>query len=161
MRTVYIETSIPSYYHESRSDPTALAWRAATRQWWDLHRDRYHLLTSQFVLAELSLAPAPKGSKCLSLLQGIQLLELPKGLEEVVEYYMEHRLMPAEAGGDAFHWAMASLHNIDFLLTWNCRHLANANKALHMKVLNGRLGLPVPIVTTPLTLLPESENERG
>lgn len=63
--------------------------------------------------------------------------------------------MPTEAAGDAYHLAMASLHRMDFLLTWNCRHLANANKQRHLALLNGRLGLPMPIITTPLTLIPE------
>ena len=66
--------------------------------------------------------------------------------------------MPAEAGGDAVHLALASMHSIDFLLTWNCRHLANANKIQHLTVLNARLGLHVPVITTPLTLMPEDES---
>lgn len=74
---------------------------------------------------------------------------------DVVQFYYEHRLMPVETGGDAFHLAMASLANMDYLLTWNCRHLANANKFQQIKVLNGRLGLPVPTITTPDTLIPE------
>lgn len=69
--------------------------------------------------------------------------------------YVRNRLMPAEAGGDAFHLAMASVHAIDFLLTWNCRHLANANKMEHLRVINTRMGLSVPIVTTPLNLKSE------
>lgn len=63
--------------------------------------------------------------------------------------------MPSGAGGDAGHLAFASMHGVDFLLTWNCAHLANANKTKHLSVLNGRLGLSVPILTTPLTLIPE------
>ena len=89
------------------------------------------------------------------MLEGVTLVEEPPGLTEVVEYYIEHRLMPAESGGDAVHLALASMHSIDFLLTWNCRHLANANKTQHLAVLNGRLRLHVPVVTTPLTLMPE------
>lgn len=160
MNTVYIETSIPSYYWETRTSPMAVAWREATRRWWDLHRHDYQLCTSRFVLTELSLAPQPKASRSLRLLDTTPILAPPKGLAEVVEYYIEHRLMPAEAGGDAFHFAMASLHNVDFLLTWNCRHLANANKTAHMSILNGRLGLPVPVVTTPLSLLPDTEMDK-
>ena len=53
------------------------------------------------------------------------------------------------------HLAIASMHSVDFLLTWNCRHLANANKVQHVAVLNGRLGLHVPVITTPMLLMPE------
>lgn len=63
--------------------------------------------------------------------------------------------MPGDALGDAAHLALASVHAVDYLLTWNCKHLANANKTQHLRVLNARLGLHVPILTTPLTLVPE------
>jgi predicted nucleic acid-binding protein len=155
MAAVYVETTIPSYYFETRSTPQIVAWRTATRQWWDNHRDDYELFTSRFVLAELARAPKRKARDALALLKGVELLDEPPGLEEVVEYYIEHRLMPAEAGGDAVHLALASLHSLDFLLTWNCQHLANANKVQHLAVLNGRLRLHVPVVTTPLNLIPE------
>lgn len=155
MSSVYIETTVPSYYHETRSSPRIAAWRDVTRQWWDRHRRRYDLYTSRFVLAELARAPAPKGRRARALLKGVGVLDEPPGLEEVVVYYIEQKLMPAEAGGDAVHLALASMHSMDFLLTWNCRHLANANKIQHMAVLNGRLRLHLPVITTPLTLMPE------
>lgn len=85
----------------------------------------------------------------------VEVLDEPVELIDVAEYYIEHKAMPATAGGDAYHLALASLHRIDFLLTWNCQHLANANKIRHLTVLNARLGLPMPIITTPLTLIPE------
>jgi len=155
MSSVYIETSIPSFYFETRTDPRILAWRAATREWWDQYRGCYQLFTSRFVLEELSRAPAQKAREGLAMLRSVATLEDPPGLPDVVRFYLDHRLMPAEAGGDAFHLALASMSSMSFLLTWNCRHLANANKIQHMSVLNGRLGLPVPIVTTPLTMIPE------
>ena len=155
MPSVYIETTVPSYYLETRSSPRIVAWREVTRQWWDGHRRRYDLYTSRFVLDELARAPAPKARRARSLLKGVVVLDEPPGLEEVVAYYVEHKLMPAEAGGDAVHLALASMHSMDFLLTWNCRHLANANKIQHIAVLNARLQLHLPVITTPLTLMPE------
>src|SRR5688500_5840723 len=153
--TVYIETTIPSCYHETRRSAILVAWRAATRKWWDQHRQDYQLCTSRFVLAELGDAPRAKSAAGLRLLRDVTILAEPPELKTVADYYMEQRAMPAEAGGDAYHLAMASLHKMDFLLTWNCRHLANANKIRHLTVLNGRLGLPMPVITTPLTLIPE------
>jgi hypothetical protein len=64
--------------------------------------------------------------------------------------------MPREAEGDAYHLALASLCKVDFLLTWNCQHLANANKVRHLTILNSRLGLAMPVITTPLTLIREN-----
>lgn len=78
---------------------------------------------------------------------------------QVAEAYIEHRLLPRDAAPDAFHLALASVHRADFLLTWNCKHLANANKVRHIAVLNRRMNLHVPVITTPYTLLPESDHE--
>ena len=156
MASVYIETSIPSFYFETRSQHRLVAWREATREWWDRHRGRYDLCTSRFVLEELSRAPAQKARLAVGMLRGVNVLDEPPGLPDLVRFYIDHRLMPVEAGGDAFHLALASMHSMDFLLTWNCRHLANANKIMHLSVLNARMRLHVPIVTTPLTLMPES-----
>jgi len=153
--TVYIETTIPSYYCETRQTPTAVAWRSATRQWWDHCRAQYELFTSAYVLTELDGAPASKARRALSIIRNVPLLDEPPGFQDVVNYYIEHQLMPADARGDAAHLAIASMHGIAFMLTWNCQHLANANKTRHLTVLNARLGLQVPIITTPLTLLSE------
>ena len=99
---VYIETTILSFYHETRTDAAAVARQQWTRQWWDKHRRNYELLTSVAVLGELQS---------------------------------------------------------DFLLTWNCQHLANANKFGHIRRVNTLLGLFVPDLVTPLELLGEDENE--
>ena len=81
------------------------------------------------------------------------MLDEPPGLSDVVEFYVQHRLVPADAYGDAAHLAMASLHGLDFLLTWNCRHLANANKVDRIRAVNLLLGISTPIILTPQTFL--------
>jgi hypothetical protein len=155
MRSVYIETTIPSFYFDDRQTPEAMAWRQATRVWWDRFRQDFRLVTSSFVIDELEGAPNPKRDLALTLMTGVESLTLPDGLADVIATYTDHQLVPKDATGDAAHLAMASLHNIDFLLTWNIRHLANANKFQHLRVINGRLGLSVPTITTPLMLMPE------
>jgi hypothetical protein len=89
-----------------------------------------------------------------------QLRVLPYSLEiaEIVEVYFAHKLMPREAQGDADHLALASFHNCDMLVTWNCRHLANANKFGHIHRVNALLGLRTPALVTPLQLL-ENDDE--
>ncbi len=67
--------------------------------------------------------------------------------------------MPLKLEGDAFHLAYASVYKIDFLLTWNCNHLANANKKQHIRVINTKLGLSTPEIITPLELFEETEND--
>jgi hypothetical protein len=155
VRSVYVETTIPSFYVDERQTPQAVTWQEATRLWWDHFRHGYRLVVSPFVFDELEAAPPEKRDRALALVEPLERLPLPDGLADVIQAYIDHRLVPQDAGGDAAHLAMASLHGIDFLLTWNIRHLANANKFQHLRVINGRLGLSVPTITTPLTLIPE------
>jgi hypothetical protein len=88
---------------------------------------------------------------------GIRVLPEHPRLAEVIQFYLDNRLVPRTAAVDASHLALASLHDVRFLLTWNCKHLANANKFEHIRVLNGRLGISVPTITTPVTMMPEEE----
>lgn len=92
----------------------------------------------------------------LNFMRNVALVPGPAGIDEIVEHYIRHRLVPSDVLGDAYHLAFASMHQIDFLLTWNCRHLANANKIRHIEVINRRLGLAVPIITTPELMMPET-----
>lgn len=157
---VYIETSIPSFYHEERTSPEMVARRQWTRQWWAQARKRYALVTSSAVLNELKRSSFPNQEECLALLDQVALVrtELP-AITEIVEAYITNHVMPSDPVGDALHLALASYHKCDFLLTWNCRHLANANKFGHIRRVNALLGLFVPALVTPLELL-EEEDER-
>ncbi len=89
------------------------------------------------------------------MLADAKLVDLPPRALEVAAYYLDHKLIPRENKTDALHLALASIHGADFLLTWNCLHLANDNKTKHIAVRNTRLTLAVPNITTPLTLLPQ------
>ena len=155
MATVYIETTIPSFYFEGRSEIEMLAWRDATRRWWDERRHDYQLVTSDVVLAELERAPRVKAEAGLRLLAGVRTIERTPEAVAAAAFYLANRLVPRSAAADALHIALCSVHSIDFLLTWNCRHLANANKTRHLAVLNGRMNLPAPNITTPYSLLAE------
>lgn len=155
MPSVYIETTIPSFYFETRTSPQEVAWRETTRRWWDHHRSQYRVVTSEFVVRELELAPVKKRSLAIELLSGVEVLAVPSGLHRVIDAYIRNKLMPADGLGDAAHLGICSMHAIDFLLTWNCRHLANANKFWHLAAINRRLGLAIPTLTTPDLLIPE------
>lgn len=154
MESVYIETTIPSFYFETRTTPIVRAWKDVTRRWWE-RKSTYALYTSRFVHAELRQSPLKKASDAIKLIEAVPVLEAPADMERVIARYIREKLVPAEAGGDAAHLAIASFDGIDFLLTWNCRHLANANKVRHIAAVNKKLGLHVPTVVTPLTLLGE------
>jgi predicted nucleic acid-binding protein len=155
----YVETTIPSFYHEVRTSPDIVARRDWTRQWWREAPDRYELVTSPAVLDELAGGLPERGAIRLNLVQDLPLLPIEPAIAEIVQTYIAYKLMPADPGGDAMHLALASYHKCDFLVTWNCRHLANANKFGHIRRVNTMLGLFVPALVTPLELLGDS-NER-
>lgn len=150
---VYVETTIPSFYHEERTAPAVIAQREWTRQWWDTATGRYELVTSVAVIDELADGPADRSPAWLALLADLPLVPVVPAVAEIVTAYIAHRLMPADPAGDALHVALASYHKGDFLVTWNCRHLANANKFAHLRRMNSLLGLFVPALVTLLELL--------
>lgn len=154
---VYIETTIPSFYFETRRNVECLSRRNWTRRWWDDHRHEHQLVTSLVVRDELSdpKYPETKRRSALALLDELPLLDLNVRIDEIVESYVENLLMPQQPTADAIHLALASHYGCDVLLTWNCVHLANPNKFRHIQDINKRLGLAVPMVVTPLELLGE------
>jgi predicted nucleic acid-binding protein len=155
---VYIETTIPSFYHEFRTEPEMLARRAWTREWWDERRSDFDLVTSEAVIDELAKGDFPQKNDALALIEKVPLVDIDEASADIVEAYIKHHVMPADPAGDALHLALASEHRCDFLLTWNCKHLANANKFAHIRRINGILGLFVPLLVTPLELLGETES---
>ena len=155
---VYVETTIPSFYHEARTAPDIVARREWTRRWWSDATGRYELVTSEVVLDELMSGPPERSADWLEFIRDVPLLSIEPAIGEVVQAYIKHRLMPS-APGDALHLAIASYHKCDFLVTWNCRHLANANKFGHIRRVNAMLGLFVPALVTPLELLGGGDDE--
>ncbi len=150
---VYVETSIPSFYFEKRREPEMAARRQWTRRWWTTAAKRCELATSVAVLNELKRGRFAAKEDCLELLGGLQLLAVDPPVIEISEAYVTHHVMPQDPLGDALHLALASYHKCDFLVTWNCTHLANANKFGHIRRINAILGIHVPSLVTPLELM--------
>jgi len=150
---IYIETTIPSFYYETRTEPDMVARQQWTRQWWDESSDSYWLVTSAAVLDELARGNYANRGDALSLVNSLPLVAIEPSIAEIVQAYIRHKVMPGDPTGDALHLALASYHKCDFLLTWNCNHLANANKFGHIRRVNVMLGLYVPSLVTPLELL--------
>ena len=158
--SVYIETTIPSFYFETRTEPEMISRRNWTREWWNSYSNRFDIFISEAVIFELEEGDYPAKEKVLSFIEGLSILSVNNQIEEIAEIYIKNHLMPKEDVGDALHLAIASYHKCDFLLTWNCRHLANANKFRHIKRINERLDLFTPSLIIPLELFPE-ENDEG
>ncbi len=154
---VYVEMSIPGFYYEIRQEPEMAARRDWTRKWWKKCRKYYKVVTSEAVIDELSRGDYPNKDKTLSLIQKLTFLPIVEEISEIVQNYIQHKLMPKNPLGDALHLAVASYYKCDFLLTWNCTNLANANKFGHIKRINSMLGLYIPTLLTPLELMGEME----
>jgi predicted nucleic acid-binding protein len=150
---VYIETTIPSFYHEVRTEPEMIARKNWTRAWWDNRSHQYLLVTSEAVIDELQSGEFPIRDEALALLSNLPLVPVEPAVIEIIEIYIERMVMPRDPAGDALHLALASYHKCDFLLTWNVRHLANANKFEHIRRVNTMMGLFTPTLATPLELL--------
>nr|VFK45735.1 MAG: PIN domain-containing protein [Candidatus Kentron sp. SD]VFK49837.1 MAG: PIN domain-containing protein [Candidatus Kentron sp. SD]VFK81173.1 MAG: PIN domain-containing protein [Candidatus Kentron sp. SD] len=154
--SIYIETLIPSFYYEVRTE----ADNAARRQWTRMveHLSDYDAYTSEAVIEELEGGSFPGKANALELMEALPLLDINEPIVDIVAtlHLISHRVMPNDPAGDALHLAVASFHKCDFLVTWNCRHLANANKFGHIRRINTLFGLFVPALVTPLELLGES-----
>ncbi len=153
----YVETTIPSFYHEARSSPDVIARRDWTRQWWPHAVERFELVTSVAVLDELAGGLPERSAERLALVRDLPILPAEPAILEIVQAYIQHKVMPADPSGDALHLAFASYFKCDFLVTWNCQHLANANKFGHIRRMNTMLGLFVPALVTPLELLGDND----
>lgn len=160
MTTAYIETSIPSFYFTARTDPLSISRQQWTRQWWSMIGGGFDLFSSAAVTVELNRGSLEHlKNQRIELLGNLELLEINTDVLEIARIYIERLLMPDDADGDALHLAIASYHNMDVLLTWNCKHLANPNKFGHIAKMNGELRLSIPLITTPLNYLSEDDSD--
>ena len=158
---VYLDTSVPSYYYEERDDPLVRSRHLITVRWWETQRSFYNTCLSEAVLDELRQGDYPNKPKVLALVKDVEILPIEREVLDIVKVYINHKLMPQGIPGDAVHLAVASLRKADFLLTWNCKNLANANKRRHIHLINGDLGLSTPEIVTPDLLFLEEGIDHG
>jgi len=126
-QTVYIETTIVSYLTAWPSrDITRAGQQQTTRDWWATQRSRFHLYTSPFVVLEASAGDASAAEERLNVLAGLQMLQVTEEALKLARPLIERSALPSVALRDAEHVGVSAANGIDFLLTWNCRHLANA-----------------------------------
>ena len=160
MAAVYIETTIPSFFHTARKDTRSLARKRWTREWWGEIAPGFQLHSSDAVIAELQRGTREDlKTQRIELISALELLEVSDDVMEIATIYIDRLVMPRDAAGDALHLAIASFYSLDVLLTWNCKHLANPNKFGHIDQVNDELGLSTPLLTTPLNYLSEDESD--
>ncbi|EIC19539.1 type II toxin-antitoxin system VapC family toxin [Thiorhodovibrio frisius] len=159
-KSVYIETSIPSYLTARPSrDVRAAAWQQITTEWWDSARDDFDIFTSELTIVEASAGNHEAAERRLKVLQGISELEIDEEVQELAELLISKGGIPNSAEADALHVAVAAVHRIDYLLTWNCRHIDNATKKPIIRAICIGAGYPYPEICTPMELLPERNED--
>ncbi len=162
MDTVYIETSVISYLRQKPAqEVVTAAHQLLTHQWWDNERTNYSLVVSQYVIDEASAGDPALAADRISLLAGIPRLPGDPEIDRIADEIMARAILPPKAAVDALHIASVAHHRITYLLTWNCKHIANAKILPRIHQVLVDLGVPIPIVCTPEELIgddPETEN---
>lgn len=152
--TVYIETSVVSYLtaHPSR-DLIVAAHQQITQEWWDSARMGFDLFVSPVVMDEIAKGDAGQAQKRLASVEDMPVLAVGADVHLLTAEYMDQIVIPGESKADAFHLALASWHGMDYLLTWNCRHIANAAIKRIVESVNGKHNIRTPIICTPEELM--------
>lgn len=160
MKTVYIETSIISYLTARPSrDLVVAANQESTRDWWDGHRNNFALYISPLVLDEAGQGDAEAAGRRLKALEAFKMVEVIDQAGELAEALLREAALPSKAQDDAAHIALAAVHHMDYLLTWNCRHINNAEKKPLIREVCVKLGYVCPEICTPVELMGGTDDE--
>jgi len=158
---IYIESTIPSYVvARPARDLLQAARQQLTRDWWDLRREQHELFASQVVLDEVAFGETAMAQLRLDLLAGVPLLRVTDEVKELARKVLESGLLPTTADRDAAHIALASAYEMDILLSWNCRHIANAAIQARLRKLAQAAGFTLPVICTPEELM-ENDHEQN
>lgn len=131
-----------------------------TRDWWDSQRTKHELFTSQVVLDEIAFGEKAMARLRLETLQAVPLLPVTDEAKELARKILTSGLLPATSDRDATHIALASAYEMDILLSWNCRHIANAAIQMRWRRLAEAVGCTLPVICTPEELM-ENDNEQN
>lgn len=151
---IYIESTIPSYIvARPARDILQAARQQLTRDWWELKRHGHELFTSQVVLDEITFGDQEMARLRLELVQRIPLLDLTEGVGAFAQKVLDAGVLPPQADRDAAHIALATVHQMEFLLSWNCRHIANASIQPRLRRLAESENFNLPVICTPEELM--------
>ncbi len=151
---VYLETTIPSYLTAWPSRDLIIAGhQQLTKEWWRTRRSEFELCISQFVLDEAGGGDAQAAQERLAILNPMPLLDISESVLELASVILQAGVIPARAARDAAHIAVSAVHSIDFLLTWNCAHIANAQIVKQVQAICAQHGFSCPTICTPEGLM--------
>ncbi|HCV31978.1 MAG TPA: DNA-binding protein [Microcoleaceae bacterium UBA9251] len=152
--TVYIETSILGYLTARATKNLILAANIeVTRDWWEFRRSNFNLYISQVVLDEIAEGDSEIAAQRLEIVRDFPLLELNQAVRDLAGQFLARSNLPPKAADDAVHIAAATVYGLDYLLTWNCKHIANAQIQRKLAEISLDFGYQLPIICTPYELL--------
>ena len=152
--SVYIETTIPSYYTSLPSRDVVIAGhQATTQEWWERRLSHFRPFVSQVVLDEAALGNASFARRRLEVLASFPILELRDDVIALANAFIDAGPLPKKAARDALHIAVSAIHGLDFLVTWNCAHIANAEMNPRIVSICHDHGLECPVICTPEELM--------
>ena len=154
---VYVETSVFSYLTARDSASLVGSSRQLlTRRWWE-RRDECNLFVSEVVIRECNDGDATAAQRRMGAVDGIPLLSLTPQAADLATLLITENIMPAKAAEDALHIAIAAVHQVDFLLSWNFKHIANPVIQAKIAAKLSSIGLALPFVCPPEELLGEDD----
>ncbi|HZO54558.1 MAG TPA: type II toxin-antitoxin system VapC family toxin [Bryobacteraceae bacterium] len=153
---IYLETTIPSYLTSRPSRDLVIAGhQQITRDWWEARRQSFQLFISQLVVDEASAGDAGAARERLKVIEAVPLLDITPEVAMLASNILASGRIPRKAAADAAHIAIAAVHGIEFLMTWNCVHIANAALTKALVALCRQQGFDCPVICTPEELLGE------
>lgn len=160
MEAVYLETSFISYLVALPSrDLIVAAHQQISHEWWNTQRYKYDCFISQLVIDEASFGDKSMIRKRLEIIQSLNALEVTDEVEQLAEVIIKNGIIPRSAMTDAAHIALASIHRMDYILTWNCKHLANASVQKRVRRVCQENGYLAPDICTPEELMGNEDDE--
>jgi hypothetical protein len=151
---VYIETTIPSYLTAFPSrDIVICAHQQLTKEWWLESKAKFETFISEAVMEEIRQGDVSASEKRMSMISGLTVLSLNDDVRELVHFYDSKLGLPKKAKTDILHIAFAVSYEMDYMLTWNCAHLANGGVMRKLLDLNGFINRYTPLIVTPEELL--------
>ena len=151
---VYIETSVVSYLAARRSaDLIVAGHQETTRKWWRDRRGEFEAYCSELVIREASQGDPRVARRRVRSLTGLPVLQVSQAAELLAIRLMKSGGIPRQAPEDALHIAIATVHGMDYLLTWNCKHIANAEIRWNLSATCSAEGFVLPVICTPEELM--------
>lgn len=151
---VYVETSVVSYLTARPSrDVVAAAYQEITREWWRVAADRFDLVASALVVSEARAGDTEAARSRLMALETVRLIEAPEDAEGLAQQLLKLGAVPRQAADDAAHIAIAVTNGVDYLVTWNFRHIANAVMRAKIEQVCRQMGCEPPVICSPNELL--------